>query len=348
MSVICNRIARAGIAATACALFAFTAHAGVGLTVLPATATDGPVTMFYPSGSAARTVQRGEFNLDVAEGGMPERGNGRLIVISHGSGASPWPSSDLARYLVAAGFIVALPEHAGDNWHDMSKIGPESWKLRPVEVSHAIDAVGRDARFAPLVDLGRVGVWGMSAGGHTALTLAGGRWSPARLKEHCEAHIAEDFAACTGAAAVLTGGALDGIKKGVALLIIRWRLSDAQSQGHTDPRIKAIVAGVPFAADYDMATLVTPRVPLGLIQAEQDVWLVPKFHSGPVIRACTTCVTLASLPKGGHGALLAPLPHNLPARLERLLADPSGFDRAAELPGVYQRTTSFFQKHLLP
>jgi predicted dienelactone hydrolase len=35
----------------------------------------------------------------------------------------------------------------------------------------------------------------MSAGGHTALSFAGGRWSPAQLRRHCEAHLAEDFQA---------------------------------------------------------------------------------------------------------------------------------------------------------
>ena len=44
--------------------------------------------------------------------------------------------------------------------------------------SRAIDVVSHDARFAPLLALDRVGMYGMSAGGHTALSLAGGRWSP--------------------------------------------------------------------------------------------------------------------------------------------------------------------------
>jgi len=53
-------------------------------------------------------------------------------------------------------------------------------------------------------------MYGMSAGGHTALTLAGGRWSPARFTKHCEAHIAEDFAACVGLATQLRGNFLEG------------------------------------------------------------------------------------------------------------------------------------------
>lgn len=322
------------------------AQAAAGVTVLSASATDGPIAVFYPTAAVAVPVKRGSFTVNIAVDSTPERGNGRLIVISHGSGASPWVYSDLAQHLVTAGFIVAIPEHAGDNWHDHSKIGPPSWKLRPLEVSRAIDAITQDARFAPLVDGQRVGVWGMSAGGHTALTLAGGRWSPARFLAHCEAHLADDFSACTGAATSLNGNSWDAIKKAVAMPLIRWHLRrDDAWYGHTDPRIQAIVAGVPVAADFDLGTLAKPLVPLGLIQAEQDLWLVPKFHSGAVIATCKTCEVLASLPTAGHGALLAPLPSDNPPRIARLLADPPGFNRA-DLPALYERISGFFQKHL--
>ena len=323
------------------------AQAATGVTVLPASVTDGPIAVFYPTAAVAAPTKRGPFTVNVAADSAPGRGNGRLLVISHGSGASAWVYNDLAQYLVAAGFIVAVPEHAGDNWHDHSKIGPASWKLRPFEVSRAIDAITQDARFAPLVDAQRVGVWGMSAGGHTALTLAGGRWSPARLLAHCEAHLAEDFATCTGAASALNGNGWDGIKKAVAMHLIRWHLrGDDAWYGHTDARIQAIVAGVPVAADFDLATLAKPVVPLGLIQAGKDLWLVPKFHSAAVIEACKTCELLASLPTAGHGALLAPMAPDLPPRLERLLKDPPGFNRA-ELPVLYGRISRFFQAHLL-
>ena len=84
------------------------------------------------------------------EQAAPVRGNGRLVVISHGSGGSPWVHADLARSLVDAGFVVAMPQHRGDNYRDDRDPGPDSWTLRPQEVSRAIDAVAHDPRFAPL------------------------------------------------------------------------------------------------------------------------------------------------------------------------------------------------------
>jgi len=328
-------------------LFAFAAEAAVGLTDIAGGEGQGPVTVCYPSSSQTHPVARGPFTLEVAFNGTPLRGNGRLIVVSHGSGGSPLVHTDLARGLVEQGFVVAMPEHVGDNYKDTSKVGPESWKRRPVEVSRTIDAMGRDRRFAPLLALDKVGMFGMSAGGHTALTLAGGRWSPARLKEHCEAHIAEDFHACVGIAARLTGGFFDGWKEGIALLVIRHRMDDAAWYAHTDSRISAIIAGVPYAADFDMSSLAEPRVPVALVTAQKDKWLLPRFHSDAVLQSCKLCTRLADFPNGGHGALLSPFPSGLSGIAAELLNDPPGFDRAA-LPEVERKIAAFFRKHLLP
>ena len=103
----------------------------MGLTVLPATASDGPVTVFYPSSGKDQPINRAEHRLNAAVDGAPVRGNGRLIVVSHGSGGSPWTLTDFTRHLVESGFVVAMPEHAGDNWRDYSQAGPKSWARRP-------------------------------------------------------------------------------------------------------------------------------------------------------------------------------------------------------------------------
>ena len=322
------------------------ALAGMGLGEIAATAADGPVTLYYPSSAEARPLQRGPFTLNVAVQGAPLRGNGRLVVISHGSGGAPWVHADLARSLVDAGFVVAMPEHHADNYKDDSDPGPDSWTLRPAEVSRAIDAVGRDARFAPLLKLDKVGVYGMSAGGHTALSMAGGRWSPAGFKQHCEADLVADFQSCVGLITRLNGGIFNGLKKAVALAVIRHRFDDPVMRSHSDPRVAAVVAGVPSAADFDMVSLAAPRVPLGLVTAQQDRWLVPRFHSDRVLAACKPCEHIADLPTGGHGALLSPLPPGLTGLLGDLLNDPTGFDRSA-MPEVDRKITAFFGRHLL-
>ncbi|MDH6592149.1 putative dienelactone hydrolase [Variovorax sp. TBS-050B] len=330
-------------------LIAGPAGAAMGLTQLPGVAGDGPVTLFYPSDAAAEPVRRGPFTLQAAPQAAPVRGNGRLVVVSHGSGGAPWVHADLARELVAAGFVVAMPEHRADNQRDGSNPGPDSWTLRPAEVSRAIDAVAGDARFAPLLALDRVGMYGMSAGGHTALSLAGGRWSPAGFMRHCEAHLVEDFQSCVGLITRLTGSWLDPIRQWAALFVIRRRFGDDTPRAHHDPRIAAVVAGVPSAADFDMASLATPRVPLALITAPADRWLIPRFHSDRVLAACLPrCELLAEMPAAGHGALLSPPPPGLTGLVGELLDDPPGFDRHTVLPDVNRKTTAFFRMHLRP
>lgn len=330
------------------ALLCGVAQAGMGSSEIPATAEDGPVTLYYPSNDAESAVRRGPFTVMLAAQGAPTRGNGRLIVISHGSGGAPWVHADLARSLVQAGFVVALPEHRADNYRDESNPGPDSWAMRPGEVSRAIDAVGRDPRFAPLLGLDKVGVYGMSAGGHTALSMAGGRWSKAGFKEHCEANLVEDFQSCVGLITRLTGGIFDGLKKWGALAVIRHRFSDSTVREHADPRVAAVVAGVPSSADFDMASLAAPRVPLGLITAQQDRWLIPRFHSDRVMQACKPCELIADMPTGGHGALLSPLPPGFKGLLGDMLNDPPGFDRASVTPQVDRKVSAFFGRHLLP
>jgi len=118
-------------------------------------------------------------------------------------------------------------------------------------------------------------------------------------------------------------------------------------QTYSHPRIAAIVAGMPFAADFDVASLATPRVPLGLGRAGHDTWLVPRFHSDAVLQVCKTCKLVADIPEGGHGALVSPLPPGLTGLLGELMNDPPGFDRAV-LPEVDRKIAAFFQKYLLP
>jgi len=317
----------------------------VGLTVLAESPSRGPVTVFYPSSSPSEVVKRGPFTLQVAPEGAVLPGLGRLIVVSHGSGGNPWPMSDLASSLVQAGYVVALPEHEGDNYRNMRLVGPESWKRRPAEVSAAIDAVQADSRFAPLIDFTQVGVYGTSAGGITALVMGGARWSIQRFQQHCLAHMEDDFNACVGLATHLTGGWADGLKTTLARWVHRWHFNDTTDQHHEDPRVKAVIASVPMAAPIDLTSLAQTKVAMGLMIAQRDDWLHPRFHVDAVRAACGSCVVLWDDPQAGHGSLFSPWPQDLAQRLSPLLVDPPGFDRSS-LPAVYARMGTFFTQHL--
>lgn len=319
----------------------------VGLMRLPQSDA-GVTTVFYPTLATESDQQQGPFMLSWAADAPPAAGRRRLIVISHGSGGSPWVHADLARTLVAAGHLVAVPQHQGDNASDPSNPGPASWAKRPRELSETIDRVASDARLASVLQLDAVGVFGGSAGGHAALSMAGGAWSATRFRDHCLRHIADDFSSCVGFITRLDGGWLDKPKLWLAKRVIAWRFTDDSMHRHTDPRVRAVVAMVPFAADFDLSTLATPRVPLGLVTAALDVNQVPRFHAEAVRQACEPrCQVLMHLHDGGHGAMLSPLPPLAPGSLAaQLLGDPPGFDRAATLPRLHQCLTDFFNHHL--
>lgn len=332
--------------------------ATTGLTVLPPTGNSGALTVVYPTQAPVATLQRGPFTLQATPDAPPSGGNHRLIVISHGSRGAVWTQFDLAQTLVAAGFTVAMPLHAGDNFEDARDAGPVSWARRPQEVSEAIDRVAAEAqrggRLAPLaLDLQRVGMYGMSAGGLTALVLAGGRWSPAQLARHCEVHLSEDWPACTRLSSGLRGGPPDAARIALAREAIRQAREgkgkatgdDAWHAWH-DPRIAAVVAAVPMATPFNLAALAQPRLPFALVRAERDAWLAPRYHSDAVHAACgVRCPVLVDMREGGHGSTLSPPVPQLSGPLARLLADPPGFDRST-LPGVFARIRDYFVDQL--
>ena len=334
-----------GLAALALAVSG-AAQAGMGWIELPATAERESITVFYPSAADERPTPLGPFVLPLAEGAEPVRGNGRLVVVSHGTGGATWVHADLARALVHAGFVVALPLHRADNYRDRSD-APGALERRPLEVSAAIDALADDARFAPLLALDRVGVFGVSAGGHTALTLAGGRWSYDRFRRHCDEHLAEDFAFCVGAITALDGGVLDGLKQWIARLVIGLRFRDDTPRGHVDARVAAVVAAVPAAAVFDPASLARPRVPLALATVGDDRWLRPRLHAEKVLQACASCERIVHLPEGRHGAFLSPPPPALHGRLAELLDDAPGFDRG-QIVAAHERIAEWFVRRLVP
>ena len=76
-----------------------------------------------------------------------------------------------------------------------------------------IDRVMKDRRFAPLLEQGRVGVYGMSAGGLTALEFSGATWSLSRLVKHCADHFEEDVAFCGFRELAASKGKLDDATK---------------------------------------------------------------------------------------------------------------------------------------
>lgn len=316
----------------AAALSAGTAGAQIGLAQFDAGGL--PVTLTYPTAAVAGPQRFGPVTLTVAPDAAPAPGAPRrLIVMSHGTGGSASVDHDLAATLARAGFVVAQPLHAGDNYTDLSKAGPESWQRRPGEVSRVIDALAADPQWAARLRLDRVGVHGMSAGGVTALALAGAQWRLLNLLQHCNEHLEADIAFCFN-------GALDAARqaerrasfervRGVPEALLPGAVT-ARHGGRTppagaaagfdprpDPRIASVTLAVPVAAVFDAASLARIRVPVGLLRAGADGVLVPAFHADHVRRHCARCELLADLQGAGHFDVLSPWPATVASAVAR-------------------------------
>ena len=325
-------------------LFASSAFGQVGMTQIRA--GDVPITLVYPTAAVSSIRQLGPFTLQIAMSAVPSSGNGRLVVFSHGSGGDALTLHTLARTLALAGFVVAQPEHRGDNWQDHVDAGPTSWQRRPAEISRTIDAVASDPRFSSFLRLDRVGIYGVSAGGVTGLALAGGDWSIATLKRHCAVHVGDDAGFC------LYGvrSAAEGVTRANSYTTPIEASANELLAGACvkDPRVVAVALSVPVAAIFTPESLAAIRIPVGIVEAQSDVVLNPKYHSGYVLEHCNSCRRIDSVSGSGHFDTLSPWPAGLAAAA----AQAPGGQRNPAVDDVrrqqsYDLITRFFDDELL-
>ncbi|HKP33623.1 MAG TPA: dienelactone hydrolase family protein, partial [Sphingomicrobium sp.] len=103
---------------------------------------------------------------------------------------SAFDHSDTAIALAEQGFIIAAPVHPGDNSQDASDVGKPRWLMnRSRTVSRTIDAVLHAWAGRRHVDPARVGVFGFSVGGTTALISVGGKPNLRLVRTHCANHV---------------------------------------------------------------------------------------------------------------------------------------------------------------
>lgn len=345
------------------------AQAQVGRTML--TLAGGPVALSYPTDAVATPQRMGPFDVTVAPDAAPRPGQRRLVVMSHGTAGSALPDQALASSLAQAGFVVAQPLHAGDNYLDSSQAGPAAFRSRPQEVLRLIDALAADPVWSARLALDQVGVHGMSAGGVTGLALAGAQWRTLGLVQHCQQHVEEDIGFC------LNGALTDGQQaarrasyeraRGVpeAFLpaeLTRWEggrtpPKDAPAQPaapfdpRPDPRIAVVTLAVPVAALFSPDSLARIRIPVGVLGADHDEVLLPALHSRHVLQHCGACTSLGELPGAGHFDVLAPWPAELAAQVAgqqvRGGMPVPGFD-PAERRAAVARIVEFHRQVLQP
>lgn len=297
------------------------------------------VALYYPTQAVARAIPMGPFTVHVAIQAPPEARFKGLVMLSHGVGGAELAHTSLAEALARNGYMVAALRHPGDNWQDsalLQKGAAAYFTQRPQQISHVIDVLLQDPmwkdRIASDAQGPRIGALGHSAGGYTVLALAGGQVELSRIASHCASERAADPIFCgVGRNAGAPTGTAAAPASPLLLLSLR------------DPRVRAVVAMAPAGVPFTAASLADIRVPTRIYEAEQDRFLVPRFHAEWVARNMPAA-ELRRIPDAWHFAFMDTPSTAIPTDDGDVRADPPGFDRKALLARLGDEIPAFFDQ----
>ncbi|WP_437880785.1 alpha/beta hydrolase family protein [Pseudomonas sp. LRF_L74] len=282
---------------------------------------------FYPSLSAHGTTVVGLYEVGAEAEAPVAAGHFPLIVLSHGNAGSPLAQHDLATALARHGFIVLAVLHPGDNYQDQRRLGTLSNLYgRPLQLSAAIDALQRDALLAGSLDARRVGVIGYSAGGESALIMAGARPKASLLRAYCQER-PNDADACANA------GELVGDR--------------ADLSANADPRVAALLLLAPLGLMFDESRLHEVRVPVLLYSGDHDQVLAPERNAGALARNLPFAPDYRVLPGAGHFVFIAPCSTAMQEAVPPLCEDEEGIDRVAIHDQLGDEAVRFFRRALV-
>ncbi|HEY5071233.1 MAG TPA: alpha/beta fold hydrolase [Caulobacteraceae bacterium] len=156
------------------------------------------VTVWYPAaaGAAEEPIDIGPpgrplFRVGAAapDAAFPDGKARPVILFSHGFGGTARMMAWFGTALARAGYIVAAPDHPGNNGADkMTAAGAILTWDRAGDLAAALAAAKADPAIGPHLDPGRIGVAGFSAGGFTALVAVGAKVDMNRFVAFCRAN----------------------------------------------------------------------------------------------------------------------------------------------------------------
>lgn len=283
------------------------------------------VTLFYPTSDKPRLIWAGTSFLRVAPKGVIAAGQHPLVVISHGTGGAPTSHVNTALALAEAGYVVAAPIHNGDNFQNESTVGTTEWIVdRARELARVNDFLLIEWKDRTSLDPQRIGVFGFSAGGTTALVTLGGTPDFARISSHCATD--PEF---------------------VCQLMRQDLRTPAASEWVHDPRVKAAIVVAPgLAFTFEPSGLSSVRSHVQLWQGNADTF-VPPTNADIVRRLLPGSPEFYLVDSAGHTSFLPPCNMVTAALLpKRLCVDPPGFDRRAFHKEFNASVVSFFNRNL--
>lgn len=286
------------------------------------------IGIWYPSLATATPISMGPTTMSVAVN-APIQGKGLpLVVISHGNGGSSLSHFDTAIALADGGFVVVAVTHTGDNYADQSR--SLDVMDRPRHISRAIDHMLSTWDGKATIDPARIGIFGFSSGGFTALASIGGVPDFSKVGPMC-AQYPGDYACQLVAKSGSNAAALPR----------------SAVMGAVDPRIKAAVVAAPaLGFTFSPDGLKNVKVPVQLWRAENDV-IVPHPRYAEAVRlALPQAPDYHVVSNAGHFDFLAPCSSGLVAIAPAICTSATGFDRAAFHASFNAAVANFFGKTL--
>ena len=283
--------------------------------------------LWYPASVPSDRITVGPFMMSATRDAPLGAGEYGLMLISHGTGGGRFNHRGTAIRLAGAGYIVAAPEHTGDNWRDGRYSGTSAnWRRRPRQLSAALDHLLGGPEFGPRIDAERIGAIGHSAGGYSVLALIGARADTSVLARHCTRNRHQDPEFC---AYGRSGGHVGG------------RLPDL-----SDRRVGAVVAVAPVGAVFGDGAFSGVEAPAQIHRLEGDRVLWKPWHADRIMRLMGKNARLVVHPSAHHFAYISPFPADLIRSVGRPARDPAGFDRQAFLSGIDRQVLVFFDEVL--
>ena len=281
---------------------------------------------FYPSTDEEHTSKVQDYWIEASPDAAIAMGRFPLILLSHGNTGTPLALHDLATSLARQGFVVVAVVHPGDNTQDHSRLGSLSNLYgRPLQISEAISAALLDPRLSPYLSADQVGVIGYSAGGETALILAGAEPDLQRLKTYCVAHPLDR----------------DACKTHGELLLDR---DDLHAQA--DPRVGALMLMAPLTLMFGRTTLSGVHVPVLLYSGDGDELLAVDKNAEALARKLPQTPEYKLLAGAGHFVFMAPCSDEQRATAPMVCNDREGVDREDINRNLSAEAVRFFEDAL--
>jgi predicted dienelactone hydrolase len=283
------------------------------------------IGIWYPSQGIASPVSMGPTTMTVAFN-APVNGKALpMIVMSHGTGGSYLGHFDTAMALADAGFVVVAMTHTGDNYADQSR--SVDIMDRPRQVSRVIDHMLSNWDGRAAIDPQRVGMFGFSSGGFTALASIGGIPDFTKIAPMCRQHPG-DFACQL-------------LSKSDS------PVSAPATHAVADARIKAAVVAAPaLGFTFSPDGLKGVKVPVQLWRAENDLVVPHPRYAEAVRLALPEAPEYHVVANAGHYDFLAPCSASLASIAAAICTSAAGFDRAAFHVGFDSEVVKFFEKTL--